>query len=449
MIKKFKNYDQIIKELFVIAIPTAFESLLFQMVTFFDNFMISYLGSFHVTGVSLANRVTFLFFIIVFGLGTALSAYVSQAIAKKKFLQVRQSFAYILLIGTTIGIIFFIFSFLFPRNIIKLFTANQDSLNFGSEYLKIISLSYVLMAYSFLSAMGFKSAKEVKIPLYVTSIVVLINIVFNYILIFGFSMGIKGAAYATVLARIVEFVFYFLYSLISSNSYYRIKFGDFFAPKVVTRANLKLIIPVLSHEIFWVLSITILHAFYARVGSIEYASFAVASNLFDICFVLLHGMGLATGVVIGHLMIYDKKHVRSVGFFLSFLGFLLGIFVVILLIGISSFAPYIFSKLDSPELVSVFIYVFSSIVIFKAFTAQVLVGVFRASGIPNVCFFIESGVIVFYTLPVAYLLVFYTNLSLPIVVFIVNLEEIIKNIFIIIEFFHDDWIREIEYEELA
>lgn len=46
MIKKFKNYDQIIKELFVIAIPTAFESLLFQMVTFFDNFMISYLGSF-------------------------------------------------------------------------------------------------------------------------------------------------------------------------------------------------------------------------------------------------------------------------------------------------------------------------------------------------------------------------------------------------------------------
>ncbi len=64
MIKKFKNYDQIIKELFVIAIPTAFESLLFQMVTFFDNFMISYLGSFHVTGVSLANRVTFFFLLL-------------------------------------------------------------------------------------------------------------------------------------------------------------------------------------------------------------------------------------------------------------------------------------------------------------------------------------------------------------------------------------------------
>lgn len=64
MIKKFKNYDQIIKELFIIAIPTAFESLLFQMVTFFDNFMISYLGSFHVTGVSLANRVTFLFLLL-------------------------------------------------------------------------------------------------------------------------------------------------------------------------------------------------------------------------------------------------------------------------------------------------------------------------------------------------------------------------------------------------
>ncbi len=104
-------------------------------------------------------------------------------------------------------------------------------------------------------------------------------------------MGIKGAAYATVLARIVEFVFYFLYSLISSNSYYRIKFGDFFAPKVVTRANLKLIIPVLSHEIFWVLSITILHAFYARVGSIEYASFAVASNLFDYLFCIASWYG--------------------------------------------------------------------------------------------------------------------------------------------------------------
>lgn len=208
-------------------------------------------------------------------------------------------------------------------------------------------------------------------------------------------MGIKGAAYATVLARIVEFVFYFLYSLIGDNSYYRIKFSDFFASKMVTRANLKLIIPVLSHELFWVLSITILHAFYARVGSIEYASFAVASNLFDICFVLLHGMGLATGVVIGHLMIHDKKHVRSVGFFLSFLGFLLGVFVAILLIGISGFAPYIFSKLNSPKLVSVFIYVFASIVVFKAFTLQVLVGVFRASGIPNVCFLLNQGQLFF------------------------------------------------------
>ncbi len=103
---------------------------------------------------------------------------------------------------------------------------------------------------------------------------------------------------------------------------------------------MKLIIPVLSHELFWVLSITILHAFYARVGSIEYASFAVASNLFDICFVLLHGMGLATGVVIGHLMIHDKKHVRSVGFFYLF-RISCGYFCSYLLIGISGFAPYI------------------------------------------------------------------------------------------------------------
>ncbi len=140
-----------------------------------------------------------------------------------------------------------------------------------------------------------------------------------------------------------------------------------------------------------------------------------------------------------------KNMLGQLDFFYSFLGFLLGIFVAILLIGISGFVPYIFSKLNSPKLVSVFIYVFASIVVFKAFTLQVLVGVFRASGIPNVCFFIESGAIVFYTLPVAYLLVFYTNLSLPMVVFIVNAEEIIKNIFIMIEFFHDDWIREIDY----
>ncbi len=207
---------------------------------------------------------------------------------------------------------------------------------------------------------------------------------------------------------------------------------------------MKLIIPVLSHELFWVLSITILHAFYARVGSIEYASFAVASNLFDICFVLLHGMGLATGVVIGHLMIHDKNMLGQLDFFIFFrISF--GYFCSYFAYWNIGLCTLYFSKLNSPKLVSVFIYVFASIVVFKAFTLQVLVGVFRASGIPNVCFFIESGAIVFYTLPVAYLLVFYTNLSLPMVVFIVNAEEIIKNIFIMIEFFHDDWIREIDY----
>ncbi|UER67745.1 MATE family efflux transporter [Borrelia sp. BU AG58] len=446
MLKKFGNYNSVLKELFVLAIPTAFESFLFQLVTFFDNYMIAYLGSSQVTGVSLASRINFLFFIVVFGLGTTLSAYASQAFSKSKFGHVRQAFAYALMIGTTIGIIFFFVSFIFSKEIISFFIEEKDSLNFGIEYLKVISSSYIFMTYSFLSAMGFKSSKDVRIPLIVTTIVVLINIVFNYTFIFVLGMGISGAAYATLLSRVIEFLFYLFYNFFNIKSYYHLRLNDFFVSKGVKVANLRILIPVLLHEVGWVLSITILHAFYARLGSSEYSSFAVASNILDLCFVLMHGMGVATGVVVGHLMVNDKDHVRSIGIFLSVIGVISGFFVALILLLMARVAPIIFGNLDSPELVGVFISVFASIVVFKGLTSQVLVGVFRTSGIPNVCFYIEVGVIVFYTLPVAYFLVFFTEFKFPLIVFIVNLEEVIKNIFILIEFFKDDWIREIQYE---
>ncbi|QMU99348.1 MATE family efflux transporter [Borrelia sp. A-FGy1] len=446
MLKKFGNYNSILKELFTLAIPTAFESFLFQLVTFFDNYMISYLGSPQVTGVSLANRINFLFFIIVFGLGTALSAYVSQAFSKKKFEHVKQAFAYALKIGTTIGIAFFYISFIFSKEIVSLFIKEKGSLNFGIDYLKVISVSYIFMSYSFLSAMGFKSSKDIKIPLIVTIVVVLVNIVFNYIFIFVFGMGISGAAYATLISRVIEFIFYLLYNIFNIKSYYHLRLEDFFVTKSVKVANLKILIPVLLHEIGWVLSITILHAFYARLGSSEYASFAVASNILDLCFVLMHGMGVATGVIVGHFMVKDRDHVKALGIFLSIIGVILGFFVALILLLISRVVPVIFGNLDTPELVGVFISIFASIVVFKGFTSQVLVGIFRTSGIPNICFCIEVGVIVFYTLPVAYFLVFFTEFRFPLIVFIVNLEEIIKSVFILIEFFKDNWIREIQYE---
>ncbi|AHH09341.1 Na+ driven multidrug efflux pump [Borrelia parkeri SLO] len=340
-------------------------------------------------------------------------------------------------------------SFVFSKELIKLFIEENESLNFGMDYLKIVSVSYIFMSYSFLSAMGFKSIKDIKIPLIVTIFVVLMNIILNYILIFGFNMGIRGAAYATLLSRISEFIFYFFYNLLNVKSYYHLKISDFFVSKSVKVAYLKILIPVFLHEICWVLSITILHAFYARLGSSEYASFAVASNILDLCFVVMHGMGVATGVIIGHLMVNDKEQVRALGIFLSVIGVVLGFVVAFILCLTSKIVPIIFGNLDSPELVSTFISIFASIVVFKGFTAQTLVGVFRASGIPNICFYIEVGVIVFYTLPIAYFLVFFTNFRLPLIVFIVNLEEIFKNIFILIEFFKNNWIKDIHYEELT
>ncbi|BDU62746.1 hypothetical protein BOFE_02860 [Candidatus Borrelia fainii] len=82
-------------------------------------------------------------------------------------------------------------SFVFSKEFIKLFIEKNESLNFGMDYLKIISVSYIFMFYSFLFTMGFKSVKDINILLVVTMFVVLMNIILNYILIFGFNMGIK------------------------------------------------------------------------------------------------------------------------------------------------------------------------------------------------------------------------------------------------------------------
>ena len=80
--------------------------------------------------------------------------------------------------------------------------------------------------------MGFKSSKDIKIPLIVTIVVVLVNIVFNYIFIFVLGMGISGAAYATLLARVIEFAFYLFYNLFNVKSYYHLRLDDFLFQRV-------------------------------------------------------------------------------------------------------------------------------------------------------------------------------------------------------------------------
>lgn len=191
-----------------IALPVAMQGMLNTLVNLVDNLMIGNLGSTAIASVGLANKVFFVFTLLVFGVVSGSGVLAAQYWGNGDVKNIRKVLGLALVIALSAAVAFLIPARMNPKMIMRIFTTSEASIAMGASYLAVVAFSYPFTALTNTYVAMLRAVNRVKEPVIISCFTILINVVLNYTLIYGKfgapALGVVGAAIATLVARMVE-----------------------------------------------------------------------------------------------------------------------------------------------------------------------------------------------------------------------------------------------------
>jgi putative MATE family efflux protein len=344
---KFIGTKAFYKQVLIVAIPLMLQQLVTSSVNLLDNLMVGQLGDASLSGVAVTNRFFMIAIFGTFGVLAASSIYIAQFFGAKDEDHMKQSFRYSILSAYIIMLPFVALGLLFPETILSFFTKTPAILEQGAVYMRIAALTFVPLALTMALGNAMRSIGQTKIPLYAGVVSVLTNAFFNYAMIFGHfgfpAMGVAGAAWATLIARIVE-----LTILLVVMNYKHFPFSTrihelFKIQKYLVRTITIKALPLTTNEIFWSAGMATLFKFYSTRGDTVLVGFQIAGTTADLFFVLFGGMAAATTVLISQPLGANKlSEARDNGYKLLGFSIFLAMVLAVLMFTSSFFVPYLY-----------------------------------------------------------------------------------------------------------
>ena len=184
-----------------IALPVAMQGMLNTIVNLVDTMMIGALGATAIAAVGLANKVFFVFTLLVFGIVSGSGVLAAQYWGNGDIKNIKKVVGLALTLAVAASIAFLVPAVVCPEAVMRIFTASEDAIQVGAGYLTIVALSYPATAVSNTFVAMLRATGRVKAPVVISSCTIFINIFFNYTFIYGNfgapAMGAAGAALAT------------------------------------------------------------------------------------------------------------------------------------------------------------------------------------------------------------------------------------------------------------
>lgn len=288
-----------------VMIPVTIQQLINNLFNMIDNLMV---GSLDIDGlamsaVSVANKPFNIFFGIFFGFTGAAGLMISQYYGANDRKSCQGLFSLQLVLGVGVSLLFSLMLGLMPESIMRIFVTDERTIALGIEYLQIICLSYIPVALSSTCIFSLRALGKNKVSMLVSLATMGINGICNYVLIFGAlgipAMGVAGAAWGTVIARLFEMAFYMIL-LLRKRMIFTLDFSALLTlPKSIIRAFTLKAIPLVINEILWTCGLNIYFWCYARLNEAALPAITIAELCSQIAAVMAMGTSSAVSVLIG------------------------------------------------------------------------------------------------------------------------------------------------------
>ncbi len=437
------------RTMLAIALPVTIQQLISSLLNMLDVLMVGQLGDAPIAALGLSNQVFFLLNLLLFGLTSGAAVFTTQYWGQRDIPNIRRVLGICLIIALVSAAIFSAASFFFPAQVLHLYTNDQEVIDIGVRYLRIVSLTYLFLAVSASYQSVLRSVQLVRIPMVVSLIALSLKTGLGYILIFGLfgapALGVEGAAYSSLIARLLELglVLLLTYTMHTPAAARLRELFDFHLAFVVK--ILRTTLPAVFNEIIWSFGVTTYNAIYAHIGTDAIAAINVNGTFENLAFVTYIGIGTACAIMVGNSIgAGDQKHAFRLGRIYLALGFLISIVTaaLVLIFGPMLIGLYQISA-ETAAYSHQILVIYALTVWLRATNFMLFIGILRAGGDTRYALIVESCTMWLVGVPLAALGGLALHAPVAWVYILVLVEELTKFLIVFPRYRSRRWIHDL------
>lgn len=440
LLKKYVGTKSFYKKVFALTLPIMIQNGITNFVSMIDNIMVGTVGTEQMSAVAIVNQLLFVFNLALFGIVSGIGIFTAQYFGKndndgiRKTVRLKFASALSLLF---IAVIVFQFAGSF---LIKSYLHQGDqqlnleiAFNEAKKYLGIMLIGLIPFTISQVYSSTLRETEQPVIPLISGICAVFVNLIFNYLLILGKlgfpRLGVTGAAIATVMSRFVEAIVICAFVHINKRKcpFAKDLFKSFTVPVSLTKRILPKALPLMANEACWSLGVALLNYCYALRGLDVVAATNICSTISNVFTVAIIGFGSSISVMVGGLLGANKiEEAKDTNGKLTFLSLVICSALGVVMVFTSGLYPEIYNTSDSVKVLAARFIICQAIYMPLHSLMNSFYFAIRSGGKTLITFLFDSVYMLFITVPFAYVLARFTQLSIVPVYFASLMIEIFK-----------------------
>lgn len=428
------------KRVFAIVIPMIIQNTITNVVSLLDNVMVGRVGTLQMSAVTIVNQLMFIFYLCIFGGMAGAGIFSTQYAGANDNDGIRHCMRMKAIVGVLMtAIALGVFCFL-KEPLIKSYIAEgtnaadaAETIKYAIDYMNVMLIGLLPFSIMQVYASSLREIGETKLPMLASIAAILVNLIFNYFLIFGKlgfpKLGVVGAAIATVLSRFVEVAIIIIVATFKRKKYPFIigVFKSFYIPKNLAKQIITKGMPLLVNEFLWSSSVAVLLQCYSVRGIEVLAAVNISNtvnNLFNVVFLT---MGNAVAIIVGqHLGANRIKEAKQSVWQLLTLSVVCCIVMGGIMACLAPFIPHIYKTEPMVKLMATnFLFIVAALMPVFAF-AHNCYFTLRSGGRTLITFIFDSAFAWIIVVPFAFILSKYTSLPIVPLFLAVQSLDIIK-----------------------
>ncbi len=461
MLSKVKNTliapKEFYKTVLKIAVPIMVQNGITNFVGMIDNIMVGQIGTDAMTGVSIVNQLLFVYYLCIFGGLAGIGIFTAQFWGKKDYRGMQYTMRAKLLLGILLTAFGTVVLLSFDNGLIGMFLHEggstgdiDETMRQAQMYLKVMCFGLLPMALTNVYASTLRETGQTVVPMRAGIAAVAVNLIGNYILIYGKlgapAMGVRGAAWATVLSRFVEMFIVMLWTHLKHNKNPYIKgcFKSLRIPLGLLSGFLKKGTPLLINEALWSMGMTMLVQCYSVRGLTVVAALNISNTLANVFNIVFMSMGNVIAILLGQRL--GGGHTEGVKLYavrLAAFSVFLSVASGALLFLTAPFFPSLYNTSEEVKILACGLLRVSGACMPLFALSNACYFTIRSGGKTLITFLFDSCFCWAVSVPAAFLLSRYTSVPMVPLYLAVQLLEVIKGVIGLILVRKGKWIHDL------
>ena len=458
--KVIEKNKAFLKSVLLIAVPIMIQNGFTNFVNLLDNIMVGRLGTEPMSGVAIVNQLIFVFALCIFGGFSGAGIFTAQYFGKDDAEGIRNTFRFKLILGAILTAVAVTVFLIFDDQLIGFFLSESAdggdlaaTLVYAKDYLRIMLIGLPAFAMVQAYASTLRECGQTVVPMKAGVAAVLVNLVFNYLLIYGKlgfpALGVKGAAIATVISRYVEASIVMIWTHgkqhvmpFAKTLYRTLKVPRALVGRIMSKGMILLV-----NEALWSLGMTLLTQCYSTRGLSAVAGVNISNVLNNLFKVVFLAFGNSVGIMVGRLLGAGKlEEARETDRKIIIFSVFISSFIGLLMISVSGLFPRIYNTTDAARAIATSLILVQGICMpidaFKNATYFTI----RSGGRTFITFLFDGFSIIAVNYPIAFILSRFTSASVLWIFISVQIGGLVKCILGYILVKKGVWIRNIVTE---